>query len=189
MLRKLQLDGRRKIRCAVLAARCAVMAATMIVLPLHVSAQTTEQPSFLGDTFKRVILDPTTYAPAAIAYDATMRDWKTSQPFFTNGYFEHNERFTISGLPNDRPVSYGVGRQRILSDALVTLQMSLANNVADQIFERMLVDRFPTHRKLVRTIGWIERSAFAGYMSYYLSARHYHQAAVNQAYAQQMGLK
>ena len=42
---------------------------------------------------------------------------------------------------------------------------------------------------LVRTLGWIERSAFAGYMSYYLSVRHYRQATVNQAWAQQMGLK
>ena len=182
MLSQLQLRARRSTWCGVLVA-------LMILLPLRASAQNPDQSSFVADTFKRVILDPTTYAPAAIAYDATMRDWKTSQPFFNNGYFEHNERFTISGLPNDRPVSYAVGRQRILSDALVTLQMSLANNVADQIFERMLVDRFPKHRKLVRTLGWIERSAFAGYMSYYLSVRHYRQATVNQAYAQQMGLR
>ena len=33
-----------------------------ILTPLAVSAQ--EQPSFLSDTFKRVILDPTTYAPS-----------------------------------------------------------------------------------------------------------------------------
>lgn len=182
MLSKLQLWARRPTVTALLVA-------LTILLPQYVSAQTQDQPSLLGDTFKRVILDPTTYAPAAIAYDATMRDWNTSQPFFRNGYFERNERFTMSGLPNDRPVSYGVGRQRILSDALVTLQMSLANNVADQLFERVMIDRFPNHRKLVRTLGWIERGAFAGYMSYYLSARHYRQAAANQAWAAQMGFK
>jgi len=182
MLSQLQLRARRSTWCGGLVA-------LMILLPLRASAQNPDQSSFVADTFKRVILDPTTYAPAVIAYDATMRDWKTSQPFFNHGYFEHNERFTMSGLPNDRPVSYSVGRQRILSDALVNLQMSLANNVADQIFERMLIDRFPNHRKLMRTLGWIERSAFAGYMSYYLSVRHYRQATVNQAWAQQMGLK
>jgi len=182
MLSQLQLWARRSTWCGLLVL-------LTIVHPLRASAQDADRPSFLADTFKRVILDPTTYAPAAIAYDATMRDWKTSQPFFNSGYFEHNERFTLSGLPNDRPVSYSVGRQRILSDAFVTLQMSLAHNVADQVFERLLVDRFPNHRKLVRTLGWIERSAFASYMSYYLSARHYQQAALNQAYAQQMGLK
>ncbi len=118
-----------------------------------------------------------------------MRDWNSSQPFFRNGYFERNERFTVSGLPNDRPVSYDVGRQRILSDAFVNLQLSLANNVADQLFERMLLDRLPTHRKLVRTLGWLERGAFASYLSYRQSAAHYRQAAANLAYAQQMGFK
>src|SRR5437870_2126724 len=75
-----------------------------ILTPLGVSAQ--EQPSFLSDTFKRVILDPTTYAPSVIAYDATMRDWNSSQVFFRNGYFEHNERYTLTGRPNDAPMSY-----------------------------------------------------------------------------------
>ena len=164
-----------------------VVAALMILLPLRVSAQ--EQPSLFGDTLKRVLLDPTTYAPAAISYDATMRDWNTSQPFFRNTDFERNERFTISGLPNDRPVSYEAGRRLILSDALVTLQMSLANNVADQLFERALVDRFPNHRKLVRMLGWIERGAFASYMSYYLSAKHYRQAGANELSARQMGFQ
>ena len=167
----------------------AILIAATVALPLRVSAQTADQPSFLGDTFKRVILDPTTYAPAAIAYDATMRDWNSSQPFFLNGYFEHNERFTLSGLPNDRPVSYAVGRQRILSDALVNLEMSLVNNVADQMFERMLLDRFPQHRKLVRTMGWIERGAFASFMSYHLSAAHYRQAADNESRARTMGYR
>jgi hypothetical protein len=31
---------------------------------------------------------------------------------------ELNPRFTISGLPNDVPVSYSEGRRRILSDAV-----------------------------------------------------------------------
>jgi hypothetical protein len=182
MLSQLQLWARRSTWYAGLVA-------LVILLPLRASAQNPDQPSFLGDTFKRVILDPTTYAPAVIAYEGTMRDWNTSQPFFRNGYVERNERFTLSGLPNDRPVSYDAGRQRILSDAFINLQMSLAHNAADQVFERMLIDRFPQHRKLVRTLGWIERSAFASYMSYRLSVMHYRQAAANQAYAQQMGFK
>jgi hypothetical protein len=182
VLSKLQLWVRRSTPCAGLVA-------LILLLPLRASAQDPDQPSFLGDTFKRLILDPTTYAPAAIAYDSTMRDWNTSQPFFRNGYFEGNERFTVSGLPNDRPMSYDAGRQRILSDAFVNLQMSLANNAADQVFERVLLDRFPTHRKLVRTLGWIERSTFASYLSYRLSVMHYRQAAANQAYAQQMGFR
>ena len=167
----------------------AVLAIAMVLMPVYASAQENTGGSAAGSIFKRVVLDPTTYAPAVIGYDATMRDWDTSQPFFRNGYNEHNERFTLSGLPNDRPVSYEVGRRPILSDALVTAEMSLVNNFTGQVFERVLIDRFPTQRKLVRTLGWIERSAFASFMAYHLSAQHYRQAAANQAYSQQMGFK
>ena len=165
----------------------AIPVLTGILLPLSVSAQ--EQPSILGDTVKKVIFDPTTYAPAIIAYDGTMRDWNTSQPFFRNGYVERNERFTLTGLPNDRPVSYEVGRNRILTDALLNLQMSIVNNVADQLFERAMITRYPEHRKLVRALGWVERGAFASFMTYQLSAQHYRQAAANAQRAQQMGLR
>jgi len=164
-------------------------ALAIVLMPTFASAQENNDGSPVGSIFKRVVLDPTTYAPAAIAYDATMRDWNTSQPFFRNGYFERNERFTLSGLPNDRPVSYDAGRRRILSDAFVTVEMSLINNVSSQVFERVLIDRYPNKRTLVRTLGWIERSAFASLMAYHLSAQHYRQATANQAQALQMGFK
>ena len=165
------------------------LAIAVVLVPANASAQESSGGSAVGSIFKRVVFDPTTYAPAVIAYDGTMRDWNTSQPFFRNGYYERNERFTLSGLPNDRPVSYEVGQRRILNDAFVTLEMSLINNVSSQVFERILIDRFPQQRKLVRTLGWIERSAFASFMAYHLSAQHYRQAAANQGYARQMGFK
>jgi hypothetical protein len=165
------------------------LAIAVVLMPALASAQESDGGSAVGSIFKRVVFDPTTYAPAVIAYDGTMRDWNTSQPFFRHGFNEHNERFTLSGLPNDRPLSYEAGQRRILNDAFVTLEMSLINNVSSQIFERVLIDRFPERRKLVRTLGWIERSALASFMAYHLSAQHYQQAAANQAYAQQMGFK
>jgi hypothetical protein len=60
--------------------------------------------------------------------------------------------------------------------------MSLINNVSSQIFERVLIDRFPERRKLARR-SRIERSAFASFMAYHLSAQHYQQAAANQVRA------
>src|SRR5580765_291644 len=81
----------------------------VVLLPASAFAQSEQRSSFAASTFKGVIFDPTTYAPALIAYDATMRDWKTSQPLFRAGYMELNERFTVSGLPRDVPVSYEVG--------------------------------------------------------------------------------
>ena len=75
-----------------------------------------------------------------------------------------------------RRLAWGDTEEAVLSDA-------------EQVFDRVLIDRFPERRKLVRTLGWIERSAFASFMAYHLSAQHYQQAAANQAYAQQMGFK
>lgn len=166
-----------------------VLITLIVVAPTAAFAQEESRPSLAVSTLKGVILDPTTYAPAVIAYDATMRDWNSSQLFFHRGYFEHNERFTISGRPNDLPVSYGDGRQRILSDAMVTLEISLAHNVGSRLLEQALRDRFPTHPKVVRAVGWIERSVFASYMSYRLSAAHYRQAGLNERRARELGYR
>lgn len=148
-----------------------------------------DQSSSLTSVVKETLLDPTTYAPAVIAYDATVRDWNTSQPFFRNGFTEHNPRFTISGLANDVPVSYSEGNRRIVSDAVANLGASLVNNFTDRVFERVLLDRYPHHRKIVRTISWIERLSFGAYMSYALSAEHYRQARSNAVRARDLGYR
>jgi hypothetical protein len=150
-------------------------------------AQGQDQSPLLATLAKQVILDPTTYAPAIISYQATYLDWKTSQPFFQHGYFEQNPRFTISGLPNDVAVGYGEGNRRILIDALGTFEASVINNAASRLMERSLLERHPEHRKLIRTVGWIERSVVASYLSYILSQAHYRQWQQNQHLAQQMG--
>jgi hypothetical protein len=146
----------------------------------------TPQPSFVWDITKKVIFDPTTYAPAAVSYDATVRDWNTSQPLFRNGFLEHNPRFTISGLPNSRPVSYSEGNRRILSDAFANFGVSLASNFTSRIVERALIERYPEHRKLVKTLGWVERIGLGAYASYVLSVDHYRQANINTDVARQM---
>jgi hypothetical protein len=148
-----------------------------------------QEPSFLGTLLKQVTLDPTTYAPAVIAYDATLRDWKTSQPFFNHGFMEHNSRFTISGRANDVPVTYGEGQKRILADAATNLGMSALNNFTGRVFERVLLERYPEHRKIVKVASWVERISFGVYMSYVLSKDHYRQAALNATRAQQLGYR
>jgi hypothetical protein len=153
------------------------------------TAQDQQPSSPVIGIVKEVVLDPTTYAPAVIAYDATMRDWNTSQPFFRNGYMELNPRFTISGLPNDVPLSYAAGNRRILSDAFGNLGLSLVNNFTDRVFEHKLMERYPRHRKIVRAVGWIERLSFSGYMSYVLSAAHFRQAQANASEARALGLQ
>ena len=152
-------------------------------------AQDQAASSFMGTIVKQVVLDPTTYAPATIAYDATVRDWKTSQPFFKNGFMEQNQRFTISGRPNDVPVAYGEGQKRILADAAANLGMSALNNFTGRVFERMMLERYPEHRKIVKTASWIERISFGVYMSYMLSKDHYRQAELNATRAQQLGYR
>jgi hypothetical protein len=155
-------------------------------------ARAQEQPSVADaakDVAKRVVLDPTTYAPAVIAYDATMRDWKSSQVFFQNGYVEANPRFTFSGRPYDVPVGFNSGKQRIRNDAFRTFQVSLIHNVTENIIERTLITRYPEHRKVFRVLGWIERSAAGSYLAYVLSNQHYRQWRTNEQESARLGLR
>ena len=145
--------------------------------------------SAIADVIKGVVFDPTTYAPALISYDATMRDWNTSQPFFQNGYVERNARFTLTGLSNDRPVSYQIGRNQIMRDTLTTLGVSVIQNTTSRIVEQALMAKYPNHRKMVKTIGWIQRIGIASVMTYKLSAPHYRQAGINAQQASELGFR
>ena len=62
------------------------------------SAQSEKRSSAFADVFKGVVFDPTTYAPAVIGYHSTMKDWNTSQPFFSEWF-----RRTQSAFYRDRP--------------------------------------------------------------------------------------
>jgi hypothetical protein len=143
--------------------------------------------SLTSDLTKGVLLDPTTYVPAAVLYTSMRLDWKTSQPFFEHGYVEANDRYTISGRAHDVPVSFGQGKRQILTDSLLNLPMSIVNNASSRVAERFLMNRYPDHPKLIRTLGWIERTAFAGYMSNRLAAKHFRQWQQNVRLAQQLG--
>ena len=166
-----------------------VSIAVFSLVSSNASALGHEPASSLPTIVKKVVLDPTMYAPAAIAYDATVRDWNTSQPFFRNGFMEQNPHFTISGLPDDVPVSYSEGRRRILVDTVSNLGPSIFNNFTDRLLERALIARYPDHRKMVRTVSWIERLSFSVCMSYVLSAQHYRQAQSNTLLAQGLGYR
>ena len=167
----------------------AILTALLLCSAVGAYAQDRAERSFIADVVTRVVLDPTTYAPAALAYDATMRDWRTSQPFFQHGFYESNARFTLSGLPNDVAVSYGAGRRIIRADALESLKRSAVNNLAEQIIERVLVNKYPNHRKLVRALGWAQRISFASFKAYRLSSTHYRQAGQNERLARQWGFE
>ena len=141
------------------------------------------------EIIKRVAFDPTTYGPAAISFGAHRLDWSSSQVFFQRGFFENNPDFTISGMPHDTPIGYGAGNRKILVGTLGMLGTSLVNNAASAIVERLVMNRFPDHRKLVRTLGWIERGLLASYWSYSESAHHFRQWRSNEQMARQLGFK
>jgi hypothetical protein len=167
----------------------AVLTALLLSSAVSAIAQDRGERSFTADVIVRVVLDPTTYAPAALAYDATMRDWRTSQLLFQHGFYESNARFTLSGLPDDVPVSDRAGQRIIRTDTLESLKRSAINNFAEQIIERVLVNKYPNHRKLVRAAGWAQRISFASFKAYRLSAAHYRQVGQNERLAEQWGFK
>jgi hypothetical protein len=166
-----------------------ILITIVILAPAVASAQSDTGSSVFWDVTKSVVFDPTTYAPATLTYTSMKMDWNSSQPLFRNGWVEQNHRFTLSGRANDRPISYADGNKKIRQMALLHLQESVVNNVAANVFERMLTAKYPQHRKLFKTLSWVERIAFASYVSYLASANHFKQAERNRQLALQYGYR
>ena len=55
--------------------------------------------------------------------------------------------------------------------------------------EQALLARYPEHRTVVKTIGWIQRIAVGSALAYHLSAAHYRQAATNTRLAREYGYR
>ncbi len=171
--------------------RCAhvcrpVLIAWMVCAAPSALAQAPDPSLPALDVFKRVASDPTTYAPAIVVGVGLHLDWKSSQVFFRHGFVEQNPAFTVSGRANDTPISHGAGNRKIREAVFVNLGTSLLNNVTVALVERALIDRHPTHRKLVRGLGWTERIAFASWVSYRQSAAHFRQWQRNNELARQL---
>ena len=158
----------------------------VVLTPGLARAQDDGGSNIVVDLTKAVLFDPTTYAPAALSYTSQRMDWKTSQALFDAGWVEHNSRFTLSGRPDDSPISFEAGQRQIRRDALAHLQESVVNNLSAQIFERALTQKFPQHRKLFKTLSWVERIAFSSYVGYLASVDHFKQVQRNQQMARQL---
>jgi hypothetical protein len=171
------------------AGMCYTALAVLMVcsVPTATAAQDPDRPAPVSEIVKRVALDPTTYAPAVVAYEAHHLDWKSSQVFFQHGFLEHNGEFTVSGRADDTPVSYAAGNRTIVVTSVGVLRTSLIHNVSGALIERLLVERYPRHRTLLRRLWWIERMAFASYVSYRESAGHFRQWRRNEHLARQLG--
>ena len=115
-----------------------------------------------------------------MSYSAERLDWKSSQVFFQHGHLERNPQFTVTGLPNDFPLGYGAGNQQVLGNALRDLGASAINNTTTRVVERMLMERYPGRRTLIRTIGWIERISFAVALATVQSSEHFRQWRENE---------
>ena len=171
------------------AMRFYLLLSVIAITPAMASAQSESDTNVVWDVTKAVVFDPTTYAPATLSYTSMKMDWDSSQTLFRHGWVEHNHRFTISGRPNDVPVSFAEGNRRIRNMALRHLQESLINNVAANVFERVLADKYPQHRKAFKVLSWVERIAFASYVSYVASANHFKQARRNRRMAVEFGYR
>ena len=128
-----------------------------------------EHRSVLAEMFTRVAKDPTTYALPPIVYTAHRLDWDSSQKLFAHGYLEANPKFTLSGRVDDVPISHAAGKRRILRYSASMIGRSALNNGLCALVERRLIDRAPHRRKLIRTLGWIERGFVTAYWSYRLT--------------------
>lgn len=165
--------------------RVFIVAIVLGLAPASALAQAERPHPFAWEVARATLIDPTTYAPAVISYAAIRHDWKTSQILFANGWLEQNPRFTVSGRPNEQPVTYDEGNRRIRVAALTILGYSAANNVGAAVIERVLVARYPHRKTLIRTLSWVERIAFASVLTYRNSADHLRQASTNRHLARE----
>jgi len=139
--------------------------------PLQIDTRSIEGAPrpLLAEAFMRVLKDPTTYALPPIVYTAHRLDWDSSQKLFQHGYLEANPKFTLTGRIDDAPISHADGKRRILRYSAATIGRSALNNGICAVVERRLIDRAPHRRKLIRTLGWIERGMVTAYWSYRLT--------------------
>ena len=165
----------------------AMAIALLVALASPASAQEQAPAPLLTGVVKAVILDPTTYAPAIVAWEATRLDWRSSQVFFQLGWTEHNARFTTSGLGDDTAIGYAAGNRKIAMDALANLRLSVVNNFSSRLVERLLIRRYPTRaRSFVPSAGSSE-SRSRRYWTHRLSADHFRQWQENERRARQFG--
>lgn len=159
--------------------RDAIVGTLVVVACLGSSAPVAAAQDPVTDVATSVVLDPTTFAPAVLFYLAAKYDWDTSQRLFALGYVEQNRRFTVSGRPNDLPVSYWEGLRRIRRMSLLQLRASAANNLAAEVLERTLATRYPAHRRWWTTLKWVEKVAFAALLASQTSMPHLRQGIRN----------
>ena len=139
--------------------------------PLQIDTRSIEGAPrpLLAEAFMRVLKDPTTYALPPIVYTAHRLDWDSSQKLFAHGYLEANPNFTLTGRVDDVPISHAAGNRRILRYSASMIGRSALNNGLCALVERRLIERAPQRRKLIRTLGWIERGVVTTYWSYRLT--------------------
>ena len=166
-----------------------LIAALILLVVSAATAQDRTPPVSVRDVIRNVALDPTTYAPAIVAWEAMRLDWRSSQVFFERGWIEQNPRFTVSGRAGDIAIPYAAGNRLIVKDAFANLRVPLVNNVSERVVERLLQTRYPNHRRLLRAAGWAERLTMASILSYRRSAEHFRQWKDNERRAQQLGFK
>lgn len=167
----------------------AIPVVLLMALASSASAQEQDPAPVLPGVVKAVLLDPTTYAPALVGWEATRLDWSSSQIFFRNGWSEHNGGFTKSGRADGTAIFYAAGNRQITLDAFANLRLSVVNNFSSHMVERLLIRRYPSHRTLIRRLGWIERAAVASLWTYRLSAGHLRQWRENERLARQLGYR
>jgi hypothetical protein len=153
------------------------------------SAQEGRAVPSLRELATRVVADPTTYAPTIIVYTARQLDWSSSQSVFKLGYIEANPGYTVTGRPNDTPISYAAGNRRLARETVGLFGWSVANNASCAVIERALMARAPGHHRLIRTLGWLERAGFASYWSHRLSKPRFEQWQTNERLVRELSAR
>lgn len=164
-----------------------ILLTAILAVPRDAMAQN-RVAGFVKDVAKDVLVDPTTYGPLGVSLLGKHLDWETSQIFFENGHGEMNPNYAVNG-PGSKAVSYTIGNRKLIVESLANFSLSVGNNAVISATERLLLNKYPKHRKLVKTIGWIEKVAVNGYIGYESSHLNFRQWRINEDRARQLGYK
>lgn len=168
-----------------------VVAAILIVssAALAQEAETRQDRHPFRSAFVSSLLDPTSVVPPVLFKKWTDDDWRKSQKLFGAGMVEANPLFTVSGKPNDTPISYAAGRRKINLQTMQVAAMTYGIDLSLRSLDNLAQRQDPQNRRALKWGFFAARMATKAYLVHKLANPHRVQAGKNEQMALELGLR
>jgi len=170
-----------------------MVAIFMILLPRISSAQDPQRkPEHpVRSALIRAAIDPTSHVAAVLYYPVSIKDWSSSQFFFTGeSPSEINREFTVNGQVFGPPISYLDGRTKIVWQTVEVEALGYGINAVARVLENYALRYNPPEEH--RRIKWMFRGLRWGaeaYLTGFAVGGRLEQAHANEQLARSLGLR